>query len=668
MPAFSAEARQGKGDDVKSLFRFGPISTLAHLLFVAVVFFVFALQALSPSVLPSQDSAFFHYPYFKYFSNSLALGFGFPLWDPAYGGIPVGASSISMSPLLPYKLIGYFLYTVLPLDPATIYKATVMLGMFISAAGWWLFLRRFTGARTGATFGTLMILMGGTAVTALHQEQVVFTITWAPWILFFLSRVKERFINIIPAAALTGATLSVHYPQIHIMSYLFLVPALVAAGAFSRDFIDAAWRQRKTVLLAAAFLVTAAAPVFYVYAVKDGFSSPIREAEEMGAKSYEDYIKLNTMQSSSASPAYFKNYFWSEKGAEIDSAAFYVTKTGLLLVVLGAALRFRKAIPVLIMLALSAWASLGINGGLPQLLYTIKFPFIGYFRQWYHFVPLVNLCLAALGGLGISAVLSFFQRPSFEQNGRFLSCALLAALFATIFLEGSLYFKNYIGEHLNKASGPVASKTAGDEFIAGLSVPAEKETPLLIYKNVNEMITSCPQVPGRPFATALVYNDASVPQGLRANSIRAFCDKGLSSSAVLASIPGPIDGPSPDIVVVSGDYALLQAGSTEIRFFEKGSFQVTPQQAALRGANPSASFIVLPFSDKFRLLATLNGRPVDTYPVFNGGLIGVIVPEGPFELELSMPFSWYYLAVLIQYAALAAALLSLLLLRKRGTH
>jgi len=84
----------------------------------------------------------------------------------------------------------------------------------------------------------------------------------------------------------------------------------------------------------------------------------------------------------------------------------------------------------------------------------------------------------------------------------------------------------------------------------------------------------------------------------------------------------------------------------------------------LKGANPSASFIVMPFSYKFRLMATLNGRPIDTYPVFNGGLTGVIVPEGPFELELSMPFSWYYPAVLLQYAALAAAFLSLLFLRK----
>src|SRR3972149_6801999 len=227
-PAFSTETRPGKGDDVKSLCS-GPISTLAHLLFVAAVFFVFALQVLSPSVLPNQDSAFFHYPYFKYFSSSLALGFGFPLWDPSYGGIPVGASSIAMSPLLPYRLIGYLLYALLPLDPATLYKATVMLGLLISGAGWWLFLWRFTGTRTGATFGTLMILLGGTATTSLHQEQIVFTITWAPWILFFLSRIKERFIKIVPAAALAGATLSVHYPQIHIMSYLFLVPALAAA-------------------------------------------------------------------------------------------------------------------------------------------------------------------------------------------------------------------------------------------------------------------------------------------------------------------------------------------------------------------------------------------------------------------------------------------------------
>jgi len=176
------------------------------------------------------DSAKYHYGIFWYFANSIAHGFGLPEWFPSAGGIPVGPVSTSLLLVMPHRLLGYAMYALLPVAPLDAYNSQLFIGMLLAGAGCWLFLFKWIGCRSSATFGALIFLMGGTGVT-LHQEQAIATITWIPWILLSLLYIKPYPKVLLVTAILSGFALTAHQPQIQLLTlmsillFVFVIPA-----------------------------------------------------------------------------------------------------------------------------------------------------------------------------------------------------------------------------------------------------------------------------------------------------------------------------------------------------------------------------------------------------------------------------------------------------------
>jgi hypothetical protein len=314
------------------------------------------------------------------------------------------------------------------------------------------------------------------------------------------------------------------------------------------------------------------------------------------------------------------------------------------------------------------WASLGINAYMPHILYKLNFPFIGYFRQWYHFLPLVNLCLSALGALGFSAL---FSRLKWAGTGRVVAgIAVILAVFAVMYHEGSSYFGQYVRGKLFHMSHRV-EKLSKDEFI-NLMRGGQFERGLLslrfqidyapprhmVYKEWFRLSRACPEaLINSPYIAGAVYNDTDVPSQRMGSLIKAFCESDLVERAVLAGIPVSKAGvPSvrlPNILHIGyGSFPEPGRQSMGNLIIPAEDYLVTPSGAALRGMYPEPALVVFPFSHKLGFGAEVNGQKVDTYPVYGGAYTGVAVPAGNFIIYLSVPFSGYQAALIAQAALL----------------
>jgi len=165
-----------------------------HISFIFVTYIIFLWPVIKAiNIFPAHDNLTRHFVNYLYFSNSLLNGYGFPHWYPFEGGVPVGVTSIQLFSFLPHRLLGYAFYIFFPFEPITAYKVNLISGMLIFSIGWWFFLYSYTQSKISATFGVLMILLGGTGITILHQEQILATITWIPWILLAIIKLRKNY-------------------------------------------------------------------------------------------------------------------------------------------------------------------------------------------------------------------------------------------------------------------------------------------------------------------------------------------------------------------------------------------------------------------------------------------------------------------------------------------
>lgn len=590
--------------------------TICHLFFCAGVYIFFVLPVIkSVTIYPAHDNLERHLTNYLYFANSLKYGFGIPLWYPFDGGLPIGITSAFMFSLLPHRLLGYLLYAVFPVEPVTLYKINLVCGMLIISTGWWLFLRKLTKSRPAATIGTLMLLLSGSGITIFHQEQILATMTWLPWLLLSLLKVKEDSRFIMPAAILAGFCINLHNPHNQVIFFLFLFLSLLLTGQVFR-FIHDLIKQNKLhyLFLSSVLFVLAASPALYVTKTQSSFSAPHRGYEEIKASNFQEYIRLNKAQASSATTEYLKNYIQPQTDVIDDQYAFFVTRTGIGLAAIGLILAFKASICVTIILLLCLWATLGINGQFAQVLYLIKFPFITYFRQWYHFVPMLNFCLCALGAIGAAKILSFFSTtiPSGKKTLHIiLAGTLTVCVCFAMYYESKHYFTTYTKKHLRTIT---------------------KDLPKL---NKNEFLQ-------------ILQQD--------------WFSRGWMETAIGAALPADV----PPIVVYKDWYKMslrnpretttmpfsIKGNPIEKYFYPKEDYTVTPNGISLKGYAQKNSLTVFPFAYKLGLKAYLNGERSKTVPVYEQAMTGIIIPEGNFHLSLLSPISFYQGTLLIQGALL----------------
>jgi len=250
-----------------------------------------------------------------------------------------------------------------------------------------------------------MVLLGGSGLTVFHQEQALATMLYWPWIVLSLLKSRSN-INFLPVfGALCGLALSTHYPHIHLIGLIFLAGSIAifhrreAAGCI-RYWLGA--RRNIITTIAGALLALAGAlPSFYILKNLPDYSSPLR-AGGIVTDTLPEYMRLcqpNMSMFPERAKRYLfplvpirKDFDYFNRGIEKspDEFAPYVTLTGLAFALAAVIFLRMRAGAVLLFTMLSLWAMLGVHAKFAQFLFSIHFPAIGGFRQYYHFFPLVK--------------------------------------------------------------------------------------------------------------------------------------------------------------------------------------------------------------------------------------------------------------------------------------
>lgn len=632
-------------------------STLLHIAFTTSAYLLF-LYFHSRSLCIVRDNIFYQMPDYVYFANSLLHGFGFPRWLPWGGGVPIGLTLIPFFNFLPHRLVGYLLYILLPFSPVVKYTLTILLGMIITGIGWWLFLYKLTDSRYSATFGSLMIFWGGTGITIFHQEQILATMVWMPWIALTILQIRKHFNYILVLAVLVGFSMTVHQPPIQLLSFIFLLLALILTGKIEWLFYADKLKQGKwpTLVMAILLFFLAVSPIFYTIKMQKDFSGPVR-GEQVKAITYESYINLG--QGFSSAPfVYFQSYIASLKVPDLiqsptdppsgDPSALFVTFIGLIFAALGIIFRRKAAAPIVIVLLLSAWATLGFKAYLPQTLFKIKFPYIGFFREWYHFFVVVNFSLSALGALGCSYLL---QSKKIKKQQLLL---IGIVIFAVMAIESNYHLRRYI-KVINIWSHNYLSHSDKTQFLDSIKNKVDSpgyDNLLFVYKEYDKLYKASNRtITGNPFSVSSVYNDINLTLS-KHDAIKKLFDSGLFPYAVTATIPlqesKNINIPIHVLPDNLNSSVFKDKDSIGKYIFPRNDYTITPTGATLKGKALSSSLVVFPYGFKLGLEAFLNGRKVATYPVYNGGMTGIFVSKGNFDLKLIVPFSWYFITMLLQ--------------------
>lgn len=652
--------------------RFSKLPTAALLLVAALAaYYLSVFISIMPRTnLLWHDNVMYHMPNFIYVLDSLRFGYGLPLWYPETGGSPLDITSISLFPFVPYRIVAYALGLISNLHEAQVYKISLAMGVTLAALGWWLALRQWLASTWAAAAGVMVFLFGGTGLTVFHQEQTLVTVLMMPWVVYALIKTRDDASYLMLAAALSGMSLTLHYPHIQLMSTVFFVVALWLTGALEGR-IKPLVTRRKIMLVSAVLFVLALLPLYPVATTMGEFSSPLRVGSGIGAKNLTEYISLNGIQYSSSRWVYLLNYLLPSRTERlyIDMYAMFIPYAGLALAAAGCFMGFRRARVALIMLVLGLWATLGIHAYLPQILFVLHVPFIGEFRQWYHFVPVVNLALSALAALGANELIA---RYSGHAGWRLWASAALAI----IALEGGIYMHQYSTSTLSHVLKPPKTitrelytqylshgrfaKRLGDD---ALGLMRELNKPMVTYRSIMDLSLTCPklQYEGNVFVTKLVYQERAKPGGLELQSM--FCATGLQSVSVLAKPSGaPISG-----VETLPAEAFDKADPDELAStygVEGARILLTPVDAVVRGESATDGLLVVPFAYDMGFDVTSDARRVSPWPVYMGAMVGVPVKAGPMDVTLSVRPRAYPLLVAVQYATIfAAALLAIFLPR-----
>jgi len=443
----------------------------------------------------SHDNFTYHFWSFYYFGSYLSNEFKFPniLYD--LGGSEVAITSISMGYFSPHRLIGYLLYSLVPLSPAAGHKMTILIGIIINAFGWFLVWNKVFPKGYISLFCTCSFYLGGIGLTIWHQEQILFTLAYAPWFVFCCFDLKKyKFL----AAALLGASLTLHYPQIHLMTFIFSAVFLLLINLNLK-----VERYKNNWLIVFWFLITAA-PLIYIYSIQHQYCSPLRGTLSLSASSIQEYIRINEIQMSSVPIGYLKSLFWPTTKQTDDSFIFVVNPAVLFFIAISLISIKDKIKSKIFLIGLGLFllfCSFGINSFIPQILFQLNVPTISSFRQWYHISPFFVITCITLSGFGF---MHFIEGQ--KKGVVFLTYSLsLISLIVLFSIVQSTYQKVTSDRPLNEAkrlsSLELSQKILKKEFKIPPDLPGEKPLVALVTSdainkgNPNYILISDPSDP-----------------------------------------------------------------------------------------------------------------------------------------------------------------------------
>jgi len=404
-----------------------------------------------------RDNFYFHEPMFGYVATYLRQFGSFPDWF--YAGNP----GTSLAPLannylllMPHRLLGVMLAASTPLPLNSVYKFSVLiLGTSLFLVGIYLFARRYFGSAMLALLTVWVALTSSVSLIFFFAEQALATVFYVPFFWYLLAQCRQRASTVIGLGAVMGLSLNGHYPQLLILYYAL---ALLISWAFGgRPFFS----PKLLAWAAFAFLISAS-PVLYSYAkYHDGLISPYRrQTQSIDAPDYAEYLKVNRAQFTSVEPTNFLFYRGFRGQLEpvrmetLDVNAFYLSPL-LPFLFLVSFLFLRHRVAQFIFIAALAVLACGIYGPAPRALWSLL-PGIRFFRQWYYFLPLLNLHLLFLMVGVVAALWARLPSPTLRR------LSLLVLALST--LPSALSQMDEVRTQLKKNSTP--DRSASDPAFA----------------------------------------------------------------------------------------------------------------------------------------------------------------------------------------------------------
>ncbi len=436
-----------KKNNYKKIFICICITLLPYIYFLRKI-------VLKSKYILGHDAFLFHFKNFAYLVNSLKHGFGIPTWYANDGGVPLGMYTLNYGLLMPYKWIGYAIYLYSNLEPMKVYKITLVLGMICVAIGFWLLLYKLTKSIPSTIFGTWMLLLGGFGLTVFHQEQIIFTIFYVPWVLLAFFKTLEDIKWIYVLSILYGFSLTAHFPPIIFISTIFMI---ISMFIFHRSKVLFYWKKiliKKNIkhfIIASILFILSITPSLYTFKNLQNYRGNVLDGVNerlLATKTLKDYMKLNS-GGTSAPIKYFKQYVMKSDVPD-DRFGFFVTRTGLVIALAISLFGFRKVKLYLLLLCLFSIATMGRFSFFAHFLYIIRFPTISIFREYYHFFPFINIVLAIIGAIGMRYLLLLidkFYKQKMKLNFFNKKNITMMVIFTIFILESHCYFFSYLSKY-----------------------------------------------------------------------------------------------------------------------------------------------------------------------------------------------------------------------------
>lgn len=615
---------------------------LLLLIYVAVT-----LDYLHGSYSPRGDSYAFHIPAFLQVAEGFAQGEGLSEWLPAAGGVRTGFSHIHLGVATPHRFLGYLLYSIAPVSALVVYKITFALGVLLIGLGWGLCLERMTRSTLGASLGSLAIMLGGTG-TGFHQEQILFTMIYMPWILLALIEIRQDRRWFIVLAGLVGLAATAHFPQIYAITLVLIV--LITLLASPSSVKNRIFFPNRNQLIASTLLFSAAIlPLVYIVTHMDGLLSWHRP--NLTAVSYANYLGMLGRQYTLADMWQYIRPITDLPLENMDISGFYVGEATVLFAFIATVFAFRATWPIALFTLVMALLTVGTGSPIDIIgaLYLVASPIIKSFREWYHFFPLVNFGLAALAAIGIAWCAQQVGRARQRGYGK-LSYILAGVFVLGVYQLAHIVFPysrgHYLIEHENRITSDDFSRYDHDPSVL------QYRARLILDRAETASIDkdASPQAMDNP---RTVFVASTVKYGIVSadDQIHTYLASGPAKNFAAVGIT-PSDRPE------------IRAGVPSVSANPK--LLLHTNGIDIETESPGAGLLVTPINYDLGLASTLNGAPVTALRV-NGALAGIPIPSGKSSISLRVQtdtYPWiFYIHALVEL--LVAALIVYLLTQAR---
>jgi hypothetical protein len=368
---------------------------------------------------------------------------------------------------------------------------------------------------------------------------------------------------------------------------------------------------------------------------------------EINQQTWADYNQLNGGNSksskTSAPPQYF-NQFVSKISGNKDKALFYISILGFLFFITGSVYCAFKLRALLFPVLLLFLCTLGIHWEIPRVLFHLKFPTIQFFRQWYHFGPVLILSMALVSSLGFYFLLDLVKK----FNKGLLPSVVMVAIFTIISVDllhyGCTYQKLFNDPYAyayNKRYSKLEFNNLMDNSNVDLSM-TQKTSHLL---NFSDRILIMQAVPSLMITTPKFSNkiiphyyqdtmelikavkaDEFFHQEQKSLPYVYFKNKAKYKEIVNASLSG------------------IQNTSTPIQI----SNTISPQSANYSVYNKYPGYISFPINSANTFSCYLNKKKIKPF-LTNGNFVGVFLPAGPNLVQFNFQTNRFNLLIFSQY-------------------